>query len=489
VIVMLALGLAAGLLGGLAWWFGRRARWGSTWTRVWGASSLVGLAFAAVLALDRQLAPATQDRVVAAVATWVGYTPPVAPDGENPPRAAAPIPPPLHGPIFLLAGIRSVFVLIGLVVLLALLPWGYGLRRAPREWRPAFSVSYGAAMLQIALWMLIVPGLAMFAIASLVKDPARQDQMQNLFRRIGGEFGLFLGLAMVLGLSAWVVWLRRSRWVRRYPGGYLFPQPAPDIARLIVNALIIGSLVALTAAACALAVASAFRDILPYLMFARWAAVIAVPLFALILGYFGTGLRNGLHIITDIINHFYRRRDVFPLPWGPEDRPAVPDFEIQQEIEARFRAALKEVLADPLVTRLSVVSHSQGTIIAVDVFSLASMTDDYEDWLTGRLDEVGRLNLITMGSPLHHLYQHYFPDRYGPLSSNGWDGLRYSLARWVNVYRIDDYIGTFVEVPDPAVPGWGTPNRPIHAGGHTEYWDQPAVFQAVCAREPGSLPG
>src|SRR5262249_11540746 len=36
--------------------------------------------------------------------------------------------------------------------------------------------------------------------------------------------------------------------------------------------------------------------------------------------------------------------DHFPLPWGPEDRPDVPDFEIQQEIEARSRAVLREVL-------------------------------------------------------------------------------------------------------------------------------------------------
>jgi hypothetical protein len=59
----------------------------------------------------------------------------------------------------------------------------------------------------------------------------------------------------------------------------------------------------------------------------------------------------------------------------------------------------------------------------------------------------------------------------------------------VYIYRIDDDIGTFVEVPDPPVRGRVAPNRPIHAGGHTEYWDQPAVLQAVCAEEPGSLPG
>jgi hypothetical protein len=485
-MVFMSVGLAAGLVGGIAWFYGRRANWGSTWMRVWGALALTGLIFAGVVAVHEQLAPSAQDGAVRAVAAWVGTTTTQAPEGANPARAAGPVPPQLHGPTFLLAGIRSIFVLICIVVLLALFPWGFGLWQAPKEWRPAFGASYATALLQIALWMLIIPGLALSAIATLVKDPPLREHLGRLFGRIEGEFALFLVVAMILGGLAVAVWVSRSRWVKRYPGGYPFPQPPPDIARLIVHVLIIGSLIVLNASVCVLAMVSAFVDIRPDLIPATWAAAIAAPLFALVLGYFGTGLRNALHIITDIINHFYRRRERFPYPWGPEDRPGVPDFEIQQKIEARFRAVLKALLKDPHVTRLSVVSHSQGTIIAVDVFSLSSMTRVYKDWLTGRLDQVGKLNLITMGSPLTHLYQHYFPDRYDPLASPAWADLRDTLARWVNIYRIDDYIGTFVEVP---AQGWPAPNRPIHAGGHTEYWDQPAVFQAVCAREPHSLPG
>ena len=127
--------------------------------------------------------------------------------------------------------------------------------------------------------------------------------------------------------------------------------------------------------------------------------------------------RDWLHITTDIINHFYRRRDQFPPPGARKRGVKRRDFEIQQKIEARFRAVLKEVLDDSEVTRLSVVSHSQGTIIAVDVFSLSGMDEFYREWLTHRLAAVGKLNLITMGSPLTHLYQHYFPGRYDSLAS------------------------------------------------------------------------
>ena len=262
--------------------------------------------------------------------------------------------------------------------------------------------------------------------------------------------------------------------------------PDPDIARLIVNGLIIAAVIFLTVAACGYSVASAFSLVSDGGFRGNWAGVIAVPVFALILGYFRRGLANWLHIITDIINHFYRRRDALPNPRGEERRPKLSEFEIQQQIEARFRAVLKAILDDDEVTHLSVVSHSQGTIITVDVFSLASMGRTYRKWLIGRLRDVGKLHLVTMGSPVTHLYQHYFPDRYAPLSSSAWRGLRVTLSTWVNAYRIDDYIGTYIKVP---AAGWVDPNLPIHAGGHTEYWTQRAVFEAVCQKEPRSLPG
>ncbi len=90
-----------------------------------------------------------------------------------------------------------------------------------------------------------------------------------------------------------------------------------------------------------------------------------------------------------------------------------------------------------------------------------------------------------------HLYQHYFPTRYASLSDHCWGGLKSIVRRWVNVYRLDDYVGTDIE----PVPTWtrkptNAPvlvNVPIGPGGHVGYWRQPEVFEFPQVRD--TLPG
>src|SRR5262249_25566237 len=152
------------------------------------------------------------DRAVAWLAGWVGFTPAMA--------GAGPGPAVYHGPIMLLAAIQGVYVAICVVMVLALFCWLYALRPAPEAWKPGLTVAYGAALLQIALWMLVVPGLALLTIATVVKDPARREVLGQLFGRIQGGFGLYLIFALLLGAFAVGVWVHRWFWVRRYDGGY-----------------------------------------------------------------------------------------------------------------------------------------------------------------------------------------------------------------------------------------------------------------------------
>jgi hypothetical protein len=49
------------------------------------------------------------------------------------------------------------------------------------------------------------------------------------------------------------------------------------------------------------------------------------------------------------------------------------------------------------------------------------------------------------------------------------------LSRWVNIFRIDDFVGTHIDVPRPAATGNGAPpvwpeERPVAPNGHTLYW-------------------
>ena len=114
-------------------------------------------------------------------------------------------------------------------------------------------------------------------------------------------------------------------------------------------------------------------------------------------------------------------------------------------------------------------------MIAVDVLSLCGLDEDERTKLAERLDKLEALHLVTLGSPLTHLYQYYFPERYPPLANDSWGGLRKTVRNWVNVYRVDDFVGTYIE--KQSIPGWpGAPkNVPIAAGGHTGYWRQREV--------------
>ena len=122
---------------------------------------------------------------------------------------------------------------------------------------------------------------------------------------------------------------------------------------------------------------------------------------------------SALHILMDIVSHFIMATLTHPWPCGKEKKPALNNLVRHMKIEARFRRALDEVLREGVFSHLTVVSHSQGSVIALDVL--------WYNWTADLLKkrQVQNLFLITMGSPFTHLYQYYFPLRYPPLFSSG----------------------------------------------------------------------
>ena len=400
--------------------------------------------------------------------------------------------------------VQCAFYLLLVIMLAALIVWLIALVRAPKAWRPALGAAYGAALVQLGLWLLIIPPLVMIGVRTSLTSPGAADQINALLRNVQGSFVLHLAFTVAIGSVAFSVWLHRLRWAStrpflKNPAPYTYPTPPPDIARLLVHASIVGGLVVLGALGSTLSLVGLVRRLMglpPLFELSAGLVASVTSLFVSVLllasALLVRGLRDWLHIITDVINHFYRRRDPLPLPVGPEDRVKVHDFETQQRIESRFKTALLALLDDPEVTHLTVMAHSQGTMIAVDVFSMTGLAGDFRRQLTARLKQLRQFHLVTMGSPLTHLYQHYFPFRYPPLSHRAWGRLKSTIKNWVNVYRVDDFIGTFVEPPTKAwvtSPG-GPPlpvNLPIEPGGHTGYWRQPPVFNLHGVRD--ALPG
>ncbi|MHA4871019.1 hypothetical protein ACXZ1M_25360 [Duganella sp. PWIR1] len=148
-------------------------------------------------------------------------------------------------------------------------------------------------------------------------------------------------------------------------------------------------------------------------------------------------------------------------------------------IMARYVSLLR-YLESQGYKRIVLVSHSQGTVITADLLRYLKARNP------GLLKRLGKIDLLTLGSPLRQLYAARFPGIYewavNPvLSSTG-------LASWHNAYGSGDYVGRNLwDAAPPEV--WQTGPRPPRkefctgAVAHTHYFDDnsPYVAAAVVA--------
>lgn len=146
----------------------------------------------------------------------------------------------------------------------------------------------------------------------------------------------------------------------------------------------------------------------------------------------------------------------------------------RQRILRRLVALLEEVVAHLGVNRLVFLAHSQGTVILHDYLV------DHDDLIPNehheaqRLFDVSRIDVITLGSPLTHIYRHYFQD-YDKvtLDDGGKARLISKVDTWTNLWRIDDPIAHSVDA-HPAIE-----NIPLPRGGHMDYWKENEVCQRL----------
>ena len=357
---------------------------------------------------------------------------------------------------------NAVLAAISALMLAALLPLAWGVLRGPVPTRRALAAAYLAEGMQIALWVLIVTPLDWLTTCALVVrlDPSTAgpywtELVHYLFLQV-----VFLSIIVTAAVGVWVA---RLRWAgRSTPEGWNPDRPAPR--------LIVGLPILLADLFCSLSffvftlwvvIASVFPW--PSAFFAVGVIVflVVVPVvFGLL--FWQEPVRFGLHVVMDVISHFQRRGSRFPL---------------RERIQARFLQALNRLLDVEDPSHVLIVAHSQGTIITLE----SLLGPDLAARLRGRV-----VALATFGSPLTHLYQHYFPAQYGPLNEGEWTRLNEAVGRWVNLFRIDDYVGTNVNGPKET---WPT-NLPLPAGyalAHTSYWEE-AIFRRIADELPPAAP-
>ncbi|MBX2847344.1 MAG: hypothetical protein KTR16_03420 [Acidiferrobacterales bacterium] len=190
-----------------------------------------------------------------------------------------------------------------------------------------------------------------------------------------------------------------------------------------------------------------------------WSLKIAAVLIFLFLMFWPT-LAVGLGVAKDIVGYF----SLETLPNAKllrSTKGAVPvrRARINGRLEQVFQQLWRAEKPDEVV----IIGHSQGTVVAME---------SIRDGLFGELSEeqLKECHLITMGSPLYHIYHHYFPTRFSIL-----DNEKVPIGKWKNIYRIDDFVGTYINDESCHWPE----NKKVDPGGHTGYWMDRQVHEIL----------
>ena len=174
---------------------------------------------------------------------------------------------------------------------------------------------------------------------------------------------------------------------------------------------------------------------------------------------------EGFKLASDIVNYFGDRerntasffnvvRSTFAL------RVAGPQS-FRGQARDRLRAIIEDVerTFGP-VHEIDVVAHSLGSMIAIDALGVERNANE---------DGKARIRLITLGSPYRNVFNHYFPHQFPNLTRERLAG----VAECVNIFRVDDFVGTTIyDARDGFV-------REIshNAKGHSDYFGDRDVLR------------
>jgi hypothetical protein len=309
-----------------------------------------------------------------------------------------------------------------------------------------------AVCLQFGFWAVFVP-LAWQMILKWIPTGPNEQWIHDLFARAVRSDGIqWLMAGIVLIALAFVVGWREI--VKRTK-----KQPAP---RLIINGIVAVAIVSVIALG-AIVILYGTLGIRPSWINRLFEHVpkthgttALLALFPLVV----KPIRLGLDLAHDVISYIYyecergrtilstRRTDGHPTP-----------------VRSRFHAVVDHLVNDLRVERLVIVAHSQGSVIALDELA--------HGWAQNNLPE--GVSFVTAGSPISHLYGHYFPNMYSDWNDAKWSKFFQRVVRWANFYRFGDYVGTTVSPPTKC----DFHEKALGAGAHTGYFRDPRFIEAL----------
>ena len=210
-----------------------------------------------------------------------------------------------------------------------------------------------------------------------------------------------------------------------------------------------------------------------------------VGILVLLVGLFAhRKVATGVAIFTDVLvylnDYSWRTREVANTMRTLTERALKMQtnvgtqrqgYWLRRRIQSRMQVLMETMIRNESPDEIVIVSHSQGTVIALDVICKKG-----RQWLDAK-PPGGILKLVTMGSPYSHIYNTYFPSAFvdvskrAELQSVAKGGL---LTDWINIFRVDDFVGTHIDTRSKlgqgnAEPGWPR-EHPVAPGGHINYW-------------------
>ena len=380
----------------------------------------------------------------------------------------------------------------------------------PKVHRPALHIAFLLPALSVGIWGQMLP-MMWLAAKGGIKNLLKMPEFDKLFEEAIPLLGVQFLMLAVMSIAAGLIGYRYFKWrakcgVKDFRNGARPP-------RLIVHGFVQSVLAICTITGVALVFGIGLLELQGFgyrdFWFGRvmaetnkYAMAILVPSsFMMVLLI--PRLRPVFDIILDIVNHFHFRATCIDDSLDDEDEFDINETTFEQgtlffsrrdAIHGRMKRILN-YFRDKYEHRpeLVVVSHSQGTMVAVEV-----LNDPELAWLKNRFSSV---SLVTMGSPFSNLYQHYFAHLYPELDKPFWSSMRKRVDRWVNIFRIDDPVGTEIEFPLAAAVTLdchtdhsnGYPdgqcefrdtifsNHPVGCRGHVSYWNDSEVLNILRA--------